>query len=1106
MKKETGKTKNSELLKSPLRWLENNMAIIVAILFVILCFGLIETVKAVINKTLLYITCFGRNVWLDWLFIILTAIAAIATAYNWFHKHKKVSSQIAGLLLVVCSLYAYFRLVDRTSYLYACYWNGPVAYLDGFAIIGFSLLVLWLLQQVSKKHNPQDAQSYSFNLDAPIEKAELDLFNLGSLVNRIVSYIAYTDISQGAFSMGIVGEWGDGKSSLMNLIEERIKTEHQDFIVVHFFPRASKKADYIQEDFLDALRQSLKPFHSGVDKIIDNYAVALDVIPGMPLFVSKLLSAFQVHINKNVKSARCRLTQAIKEIDRRIVVLVDDLDRLTGEELIEVMKVLDKNGAFPNMVFLTSYDKEYVNTVLANHLKLGQQRRPYTDKYFTVEVKVPLHPSFRLMNYLVQTLRKACESQFITSLKADGIERKTRQMESFLMPRLLTIRDIKRFANQFLYDYAEVQHEVNYQDFLLLELIKYSYPEDHQAIHRFQYIHRGSSSFMTTASADLIYLNKDLLPQKSQNGTDIFEPDNPPKSLDILRHLFPSEENFHAYYDGRYQRIGSISSFEFYFYNYEYSHLTKQDIDSLFKAINLSEACKMIDEWKPFSKDLETYLLTRDVLGANNKEGLRKYLQFLLYAGHCYQSMNYDIQGYVFLRKDDVNRIIKNCSFGGVDEYKLWLKGGLDELFKVSPMIPSLFIRHPIVGLFENSSNPDPDTVTDPFVYTVNELQDYALELLKRYLEQIDGKEWSAPIAFQMSHIQWDESKDTLPAAVELIHDSMVKNFEHYSSSIPIVFEQNERIYAGFNQNLLFYGTFKDKEEFERIINDEKYKDAPDIDLIKAIWPIYKANGYQNFALPKGTELEKAKNTLLKDALKEQERYEAINKKIDVIAEDWGKGHKLKDVDSFISRANVLRKELNDIQWWLKLHEVYSLQLDDMINQFQEYANTARNLDSSVLRVGDFVRIKDSVYQKLLTEHLDNILYSENIFTIGNISDGGQIMTRETSIPFSFDDIEAVLIDGKEDAIVYYDPIIMASYVAPGQPVPVHETDHSYYLDHFKRCYDTRKVSFYETVENQGFQFVHEVQHWLKDKMHDDRLMLNHSLIDREQVGHDDKS
>ena len=91
-------TKDTDPRIVPLKWLENNMSIIIAILFLILCLGLIETVKAVINKTLLFITCFERNVWLDWLFILLTTIVVITTVYNWFYKQKKVSPQISGLL------------------------------------------------------------------------------------------------------------------------------------------------------------------------------------------------------------------------------------------------------------------------------------------------------------------------------------------------------------------------------------------------------------------------------------------------------------------------------------------------------------------------------------------------------------------------------------------------------------------------------------------------------------------------------------------------------------------------------------------------------------------------------------------------------------------------------------------------------------------------------------------------------------------------------------------------------------------------------------------------------------------------------------------------
>ena len=40
----------------------------------------------------------------------------------------------------------------------------------------------------------------------------------------------------------------------------------------------------------------------------------------------------------------------------------------------------------------------------------------------------------------------------------------------------------------------------------------------------------------------------------------------------------------------------------------------------------------------------------------------------------------------------------------------------------------------------------------------------------------------------------------------------------------------------------------------------------------------------------------------------------------------------------------------------------------------------------------------------------------------------------------------------------------------------------------------TEGTSFYDLVKKHGFQFVHEVQHWLMDEFHDDGLKANHTL------------
>lgn len=51
-----------------LLWVEENKAVFVAILFLMLCFGIMDTVVFFINNTFLHVTTVGRNVWLDWLF------------------------------------------------------------------------------------------------------------------------------------------------------------------------------------------------------------------------------------------------------------------------------------------------------------------------------------------------------------------------------------------------------------------------------------------------------------------------------------------------------------------------------------------------------------------------------------------------------------------------------------------------------------------------------------------------------------------------------------------------------------------------------------------------------------------------------------------------------------------------------------------------------------------------------------------------------------------------------------------------------------------------------------------------------------------------------
>ncbi len=119
----------------------------------------------------------------------------------------------------------------------------------------------------------------------------------------------------------------------------------------------------------------------------------------------------------------------------------------------------------------------------------------------------------------------------------------------------------------------------------------------------------------------------------------------------------------------------------------------------------------------------------------------------------------------------------------------------------------------------------------------------------------------------------------------------------------------------------------------------DKENDAvPEIEIIRAIWPIYKANGYQNFALPKGVSEEEARKSKLKSALDDLKQYEEVDKKIGEMAEEWKKGHRQEDVDAYVERAKKLLVELKAIPLELNLRETYRVEIMDMMNQFQTFA------------------------------------------------------------------------------------------------------------------------------------------------------------------------
>lgn len=1037
-----------------------------AILFIFLFLGLQEQVRIAIDNVLLPIFSIDRH----WALDVIVIIMAFVALWHWLKvvKGRKLISTIDAavvLSLIVC--YLYYRW-DESVYVFTRWWHTPVAYLDVFAFVGGLYFCFWVVLAfvLKREYVGVDGKSLQGVLaptqDAPIEKIDDDKFGMQEHVNKVVSYLSIVDVSKKAFSIGVVGNWGYGKSSFFNFIKDEIKGK-EEFITMDFNPRSSKDIHSIQEDFLNGLKEVLKPFHPNLTRIFEDYAQALNISTNVSPVISFLLRIFSKH-SKGWKESFDNIDATIKEVKKRIVVFVDDLDRLTAKELLEVLKVIDRNGSFSNVIFVSAYDKDYVNNALKAYLR-HDVKCPYTDKYFDLEIKLPKHAFHLLMDYLQDLLKKACDVKQIT-LPKEKVKESIQDVEECLRKRLHTIRDVKRFTNQFLYNYSAVQTEVDFQDYFLLELIKFSHKEEYDKLRDAEYVNMYDRE---GSSVRIFYLSPFLY--RPENNLEI-------SSIDVLEKLFPVSEQ--DKFDSQLGRISNANSFDIYFYNNEYSHILQKDFDSLY-TLSLKESCAKIDLWlsneqsySPQRADLVNYMVSRSFTSMGDINRLKIYFQLLTYLHSKSDAAGYWMKLKEFFQKAEAKQNITNYGFGDYLAYLNWMKDAVMEIFRVNSDVSIYFFPKMIESMQRNK------TFEASLLYSCNELQVAAYAFLNEYLKQ----EWKPKNVLKLSAINDDDGcfyKPIMKCLRKVIEDFPER---FYPIFMPVVINANSGDvnlkYVAYDSNFHLREVFPNPADFQNLLENHKTFNQNDLDVIQKFYRLYMRNSFHQLVL------EASSNTIeefIDEAYQKLLKLEKFNSEIKSVKSNWTKNKKLKRISVCLVSYESLKQSISRVDLNIRYKEILLKKIEIFSSHLLEERDKISGFSNKMV-VGDFIKVKDNClnsYQKQRVSDSDN-----NICKIKEILPDNQLKldTYNGTIPTSA--VEAIPIDGVTDCKLYYDPVIAASTMRTGVTIPVYKTDRTYYMEHFKRCYNHENKSLYDIVVEKEFEFVHDVQHWLRKEYHED--------------------
>jgi len=179
---------------------------------------------------------------------------------------------------------------------------------------------------------------------------------------------------------------------------------------------------------------------------------------------------------------RTNLRSELEKLQTALLVVIDDIDRLTKREMRLLVQLVKANADFPNVVYLLLYQKN----VLANALGevTSEKGQDFLKKIVQVELEMPLVPEYEMRRFFrnqIGPVLKGLEMRWEE-------ERWGEVFEEGVWRYLHTPRDVKRFRGVLeFYIEAHVEDgvlEVNPIDLILLETLRMFDPAAYEAISR----------------------------------------------------------------------------------------------------------------------------------------------------------------------------------------------------------------------------------------------------------------------------------------------------------------------------------------------------------------------------------------------------------------------------------------------------------------------------------------------------------------------------------------------------------------------------------------------------------------------------------------------
>ena len=456
-----------------------------------------------------------------------------------------------------------------------------------------------------------------FYAEKPIISKNEDLLGREKVANNLAREIKYYK-NKDSLTIGIVGKWGSGKTSFINMVLENF--EEDEYIIIKFNPWNISSRKQLISDFFLQLSNNIEK--KGNNKILEtigkslgrlsNFFKPLSLIPTFSILNnigeiaekgSQFINEYLETEKEDLETLKSNINQELEDLDKKILIVIDDIDRLCDEEIREMFQLVKSIADFKNTIYFLSYDREIVTKAL-DKTQQGKGEE-YLEKIVQVPLVLPYISKRDLdtifinrLNMSINIPNEEYDNSYFSEIYNNGLGK-----------NFENLRDIERYMNVFNLGVNLAIEELNIIDYIAITLIKVFEP------NLYEYIKNNKEYFSGIKFDEFLSKNKKEILTELEEIYEKLKKLEKRKVKRLMEAIFPKlgEMNYAEGFInvwGKARRIATPVYFESYF-----------KLDFPEDEIKKSE----IKNFKKFSTEEDLI----NIFNINNKKKIR-FLEIIL--------------------------------------------------------------------------------------------------------------------------------------------------------------------------------------------------------------------------------------------------------------------------------------------------------------------------------------------------------------------------------------------------------------------------------------------------------------------------------------------